>query len=106
MARDDLEEWADAYFQGILGLSKRKTFSSPSYYKGKKMFAFLFEDALGIKTDPQEVASAIEAEPHTYRHFTPGGNVIMKNWLLIARPEARDYEQEIPRIEAAFARMP
>lgn len=106
MPREDLEEWSDRYFQGILGLVKRKTFSSPSYYKGKKMFAFLFEDALGIKMEPDEVRALIEKRPDIYRPFNPGGDVIMKNWVLIAHPEASDYDAEIQRIEAAFSLMP
>lgn len=106
MPREDLEEWSDRYFEGQLGLAKRKTFSSPSYYKGKKMFAFLYEDALGIKMDPEEVSALVKKNPAVYRHFSPGGDVIMKNWLLIAHPEAQDYEEELPRIEAAFALMP
>ncbi len=99
--REDLQEWADAYFVGVLGLQKRKTFGCPSYYLGRKMFAFLYEDSLGCKCDPQEVERLVQAEADVYRHFNPGDG-IMRNWLMIARPEAGEYDVDIPRIQQYF----
>ena len=57
--RDDLLDLGERWFGYEMGLAYRKTFSCPSWYKGKKMFAFLYEDALGVKCDP-----AREAENH------------------------------------------
>lgn len=91
--RHDLLDWAEAYFQGELGLLPRKTFSCPSWYRGKKMFAFLYGDALGIKTTPQLVLQKIEQDPAVYSHFNPGDG-IMKNWLMITYPEAAEYDAE------------
>lgn len=96
--REDLLEWADVFFAGRHGLIKRKTFSCPSYYHGKKMVAFLHEDALVVKTDPGMVLLKIESDPDVYGHFSPSGHV-MKNWLTITRPEASEYDQDIPDIE-------
>ncbi|HRH93717.1 MAG TPA: hypothetical protein PKV72_04275, partial [Candidatus Peribacteria bacterium] len=70
--RADLEEWADAFFQGELGLPKKKTFGCPSYYAGRSMLAFLWNDGLGIKLSPEQVASYIRKDPDTYRPFNPG----------------------------------
>ncbi len=101
MPRDDLEEWADAFFLGDPRFAKRQTFGCPSYYVGKKMFAFLYEDGLGIKLDPDSVRAKVEANPDAYRHFNPGDGV-MKNWLIVVRPDARDYDDERPLIEHAL----
>lgn len=101
MPRADLEEWADGLFLGEYALLKRKTFGCPAYYKGKKMFAFLYEDALGIKLDPDEVKTFVSKDSEVYAHFNPGDG-IMKNWLMITYPEASDYDQELELIASAF----
>ncbi len=97
MAREDLLDWARETFRP-LGLRERKTFSCPSFYVGKKLFAFLYEDGLCIKLPPDHVLAAIEADPEIYHHFSPGDG-IMKNWLLMVHPEASEYEAERERIE-------
>ena len=101
MARPDLEDWADRYFLSGGGFAKRRTFGCPSYYAGRRMFAFLYEDALGIKCDPALVSAKVSEDADRYRHFNPGDGV-MRNWLLIVRPEADEYEEELPLIESAM----
>jgi hypothetical protein len=100
--RADLEEWADRVFSGELRCAKRKTFSSPSWYRGKKMLAFLHGDALGIKLPPERVLEMIASDPDVFGPFNPGRDVIMRNWLMITRPEAEEYEQDRPLIEEAL----
>lgn len=99
--RPDLELWVDNYFQGIVGLSKRKTFGKPSYYLGKQLFAFVFDDGIVIKTGKAKAAELIAAFPQKYSYFEPGDGK-MKNWILIVRSEDFEYEQEIPLIEASL----
>ncbi len=102
--RDDLLDLGERWFGYELGLPQKKTFGCPSWYKGKKMFAFLYEDALGIKCHPKIVLQKIKTDPAVYAHFNPGDGV-MKNWLMITRPEASEYEQDKPFVEACFAQM-
>lgn len=102
--RDDLLELGERWLGYEMGLPHRKTFSSPSWYKGKKMFAFLYGDALGVKCDPATVLEKIAEDPGVYAHFDPGGGV-MKNWLMITRPEASEYDEDKPLIEKCFAAM-
>jgi hypothetical protein len=106
MPRDDLEEWADRYFQGTLGLAKRKTFGCPSYYKSKKMLAFLYEDGLCVKAGEEEAEARMAQDPETFQPFDPMGGKPMRGWVLIVRPEASDYEEDMPLIEASFAALP
>ena len=102
--RTDLLDWADNRFLQDAGFSKRKTFGSPSYYRGKKLFAFLYEDALGIKLPPERVEEKIAEDPEVYAHFNPGDG-IMRNWLLITHPEASDYDTEEELIAEALAKF-
>lgn len=99
--REDLAEWADAYFIDGLRLQKRTTFGCPSYYSGRKMFAFLYQDCLGVKCDPAEVEQLVKSDSEVYRHFNPGDGV-MRNWLMIARPEATEYAADTARIEHCY----
>ncbi len=101
MPRADLEEWADNLFLTEYKLLKRKTFSCPSYYKGKKLFTFIYKDGLGIKLSPEKVLQKIAENPEVYSHFHPGDGV-MKNWLIITYPEASEYDQEKGMIEQAL----
>ncbi len=103
MSRPDLEDWADALFLP-LGLRRRKTFGCPSWYKGKKMVAFLHEDALGIKLPPGRVLEKIKEDHDVYGPFNPGDGV-MRNWLMIARPEAGEYDADMHLIAESLAQF-
>ncbi len=65
------------------------------------MFAFLYQDGLGIKLNPKKVVQQISANPEKYFPFNPGDGT-MKNWLIIICPEALDYQEEKPMIESAI----
>lgn len=101
MAREDLLDWARDRF-APLGFHERKTFSCPSFYRGRTLLAFLYEDGLCIKCDAARARQAIHEDPETYRPFAPRKG-IMKNWLLIVHPELDGYEAEWPRITREFA---
>ncbi len=103
MGRPDLEDWADDVFL-TMGLLRKKTFGCPSWYKGKKMAAFIYEDALGIKLPPERVLEKIGEDPDTYGPFHPGDGV-MRNWLMITRPEATEYAEDLDLIGESLARL-
>lgn len=103
MARDDLMEWADRYFVEELGFLKRKTFSSPSYYKHGKMAAFLYEDGLGMKFTEERAAELIASNPTVYSPFNPGGKHPMKRWVIITHPDVPSYDDERELIDESLA---
>lgn len=99
--RPDLELWADDYFQEKLGLSKRKTFGKPSYYVGKKLFAFVYDDGIVIKTGKEKAEELTTSDPKKYTFFEPGDGK-MKNWVVITRSEDFEYEEEMELIEESL----
>lgn len=99
--RDDLVEWADNRFLGDPRFSKRKTFGCPSWYLGKKMAAFVFDDGLVIKLPRERVEEEIAKDPEAFDYFRPSDGV-MKGWLKITRAEAGEYEQDEPLIEESI----
>lgn len=103
--RDDLLDLGERWFEVEMGLLRKKTFGCPSWYVGKKMFAFLYEDALGIKCDAELVKRKIAEDPSVYAHFNPGDGV-MKNWLMITRPEAEEYERDRALVDSCLTAMP
>lgn len=102
MAREDIEEWADGFFVGELNFHKRKTFSSPSYYKGGKMFAFVYGDGLGLKFTEERAAELIASDPTTYSPFNPGGKHPMKRWVIVTHPDVPSYEDDRALIEESL----
>lgn len=103
MARDDLMEWADRFFVEERGFLKRKTFSSPSYYKYGKMVAFLYEDGLGMKFTEERAAELIASNPAVYSPFNPDGKHPMKRWVIITHPDVPSYDEEMELIEESLA---
>lgn len=101
MAREDLLDWARDRF-ALFVFHERKTFSCPSFYRGRTLLAFLYEDGLCIKCNAARARQAIQEDPETYRPFAPGKG-IMKNWLLIVHPELQGYEDDWSRITREFS---
>ncbi len=102
MAREDVEEWADKVFVDEFGFYKRKTFSSPSYYKGGKMFAFVYGDGLGLKFTEERAAELVASDPVTYSPFDPGGNAPMKRWVIVSYPDVPSYDDARGLIEESL----
>ncbi len=104
--RDDLIAWADQRFLSDPAFSKRKTFGEISYYRGKKLFAFVFEDGICVKLPPQRVLAKIAEDPETYAEFAPmEGGGVMKNWLHIRLPDADEYATQEPLFTEALAQF-
>lgn len=102
MAREDVEDWADKYFVGELGFHKRKTFSSPSYYKNGKMAAFVYGDGLGMKFTEERAKELIASDSAVYSPFNPGGKHPMKCWVIIAYPDVPSYDEARELIEESI----
>jgi hypothetical protein len=66
-----------------------KMFGYPAYYVGKKLFACLYEDGVGLKL-PGEMVQALLDES-TFIHFQPMGRRIMREWVQICRSDSTAY---------------
>mgnify|MGYP003585885273 CR=1 FL=1 len=70
-----------------------KMFGYPAYYVNKKMFACVYEDAVGLKVPFALAASLIGQEGIT--PFVPMGRRQMKEWIQISHPNPEDFLNDL-----------
>jgi hypothetical protein len=68
-----------------------KMFGVPAYYVGKRLFACVFGDAVGIKV-PEPLAQELLADPR-FSPFQPYGKAKMREWVQFACAPADELEQ-------------
>ncbi len=69
-----------------------KMFGYPAYYVGGKLFACVFEDAVGVKV-PESVANKLLKRKDIV-HFQPLGRRKMREWIQINRGNSEDYQND------------
>lgn len=66
-----------------------KMFGRPAYYVGKKLFACVYGDAVGVKV-PEESAEELLKKRHI-ASFQPMGRARMREWIQLNRKRSGDY---------------
>jgi hypothetical protein len=90
----------DSLLLHIPGVVAGKMFGYPAYYKGKKLFACVYEDGVGIKV-PEDLAGKLtKTEGITY--FQPLGRAKMKQWIQIKRQDPRDYLKDLETFQISI----
>jgi len=69
-----------------------KMFGYPAYYVGGKLFACVFQDAVGIKV-PEAMANELLNRADIV-HFQPLGRKKMREWIQINHEHSEEYRQE------------
>jgi hypothetical protein len=88
-----IKESLDSFLLEFPGVNPGKMFGYPAYYVGKKLFACVYEDGVGIKVSEDLAKDLIKSEGITY--FQPLGRPRMKQWIQINRGEPEDYYKDI-----------
>ena len=70
-----------------------KMFGYPAYYVGNKLFACVFEDAVGIKVPESKANELLKREEIV--HFQPLGRRKMREWIQINRNNSNDYSKDV-----------
>ena len=85
----------DSFLLNIPIVKPGKMFGYPAYYVGGKLFACVYEDAVGVKV-PESLATELLKRKEIV-HFQPLGRRKMREWIQINRNHSRDYlkDQEI-----------
>ena len=81
-------------------VKKGKMFGYPAYYIGEKLFACVYEDAVGLKV-PEELALQL-LKRDEITHFQPLGKRKMREWIQINRTHSEDYHQDKDIFEASL----
>jgi hypothetical protein len=82
-------EILDSFLLKIPGVVPGKMFGYPAYYMGKKLFACLYEEGVGIKV-PEALASELNGKEGIL-HFQPMGRAKMREWIQINRKDSKEY---------------
>jgi hypothetical protein len=69
-----------------------KMFGYPAYYVGKKLFACVYEDGLGLKLPAEKVRTLLDGG--TFIPFQPMGRRVMREWVQICRSDSAAYAMD------------
>jgi hypothetical protein len=70
-----------------------KMFGYPAYYSGKKLFACVYEDGVGLKLPAEQVGRLLDGK--TFVPFQPLGRPKMREWVQICRVRSADYQSDL-----------
>jgi TfoX/Sxy family transcriptional regulator of competence genes len=85
----DIRETLDSLLLEFPGVTAGKMFGYPAYYVGKKLFACLYENGVGIKV-PEDLAEEL-IKTEGIINFQPMGRAKMRQWIQINRQKPNDY---------------
>jgi len=93
------KELLDTMLLQIPGVRAGKMFGYPAYFVGRKLFACVYEDGVGIRV-PEELALQLLSRPDV-TPFRPMGKPKMRNWVQIAHGRSEDYRDDAEVLHAA-----
>jgi TfoX/Sxy family transcriptional regulator of competence genes len=96
----DIKETLDSFLLEFPGVTAGKMFGYPAYYVGKKLFACLYENGVGIKVPEDLAEELIKTEGVT--NFQPMGRAKMKQWIQINRQKPDDYLKDKEILKASI----
>ena len=100
--RADIVEYLEERFGCFPDVAPKKIFGHPGYCLGRRVFAFAYEDGLCLKLPRPLYEQILKREDTT--PFRPGHDIKpMGSWVVISRPEARDYDGDWELVETAMA---
>lgn len=79
----------DPFLLKMPGVVPGKMFGYPAYYVGKKLFACLYEEGVGVKV-PEKLANSLIGKDGI-ASFQPMGKAEMREWIQINREHATEY---------------
>jgi hypothetical protein len=78
-----------------------KIFGYPAYYVGKKLFASLYEQGIGVKLPAHSAALLLETDPNVVP-FTPLSRPKMREWVQINLERSEDYPRYLSVFEESI----
>ena len=76
-----------------------KMFGVPAYYVGKKLFACVYENGVGLKVSAETAARLIGRDGIS--PFVPMGRRQMKEWIYLTRPTASAFLEDRALLESS-----
>jgi TfoX/Sxy family transcriptional regulator of competence genes len=96
----DVKEIFDSFLLKLPEVTSGKMFGYPAYYAGKKLFACLYENGVGIKV-PEDLAEEL-IKTEGIINFQPMGRAKMREWIQINRENPSDYYKDKEILKASI----
>jgi hypothetical protein len=96
----ELKKILDDLLLPIAIVREGKMFGFPGYYVGKKLFASIYEDSVGLKLPADRVGALLDGK--IYIPFVPMGKHVMREWLQICHPDSLTYQTDIDLFTASI----
>ena len=93
------KEILDTLLLLIPGVRAGKMFGYPAWFVGRKLFACVYEEGVGIKV-PEELAKELLSRPDVIP-FRPMGKPKMRNWVQINHGKSEEYRDDAEVFHAA-----
>ena len=91
----------DAMLLPVSIVTPGKMFGLPAYFIGRKLFACVYEDSVGLKLPADRAAALIGQAGIT--PFVPMGRRQMKAWVKLSHAHPSDFRADMPLFEEAIA---
>ncbi len=95
-----IKDALDAILLPIEIVSPGKMFGYPAYFVGKKLFACVYEDSVGVKLPPVRVQALLAQEG--VAPFIPMGRRVMKEWIRLTREHPAEYQKDFAIFEQSI----
>ena len=96
-----IKDVLDAMLLPVSIVTPGKMFGLPAYFIGKKLFACVYEDSVGVKL-PFALANSLIGR-NGIAPFVPMGRHRMKEWIQLTRKSPGEYEQDREIFEKSIA---
>ena len=95
----DIKTVLDSFLLASELVTPGKMFGFPAYYVGKKLFACVYENGVGLKVPAETAARLIGAEGVS--PFIPMGRRQMKEWIYLTHPTADAFLEDRGLLESS-----
>ena len=88
-------------FEGNEHVREGSMFGHPAFYASGKLFVCAYGQGVGLKL-PADRVQSLEGQRHV-SPFQPYGRPRMREWVMLNRSRAADYEKDLPLFDEAIA---
>jgi hypothetical protein len=100
MTSPNRKEQIDALLLKLPGVSARKINGLDAYFVSDRMFACISGEGLGLRL-PAAMATEVQFSKDGVVPFQPKGMPSTREWILINRADAADYEKDLDLFQAS-----
>jgi hypothetical protein len=96
------KEQIDAVLLKLPGVVSKKINQLDAYFVGDRMFACISGKGVGLRL-PAATVTELQFSRGDVHPFQPGGSVVSKEWIQIARADGGEYETDLELFRGSLA---